>query len=315
MSKKIINIVIFAVAIVACVSALYFSVAFDDTKKDKYYEVGDLKANNPQMLIDLAAATPENLLGFIEKYQQEAAKLNADLKEQGLQRNVEYTFITNLSDLQSETAFTDFKANFDVYTKGLLAKSKRADFFVNGFNKVNKLDDLANYVATLEKDYAPVNQEYIVQKEYVKSFNNFLARVDGINSSPSANRKATELTTLQEDVAASKTEEGMLNFSIILVYVIFFATIAILLVFALIQIATNIKNSYKALLGVLFIVLLLVIGYFMSSGDLSTSAIKMQHTVSEVKWIGSGVFTFYIVLFLSLAAIVVSAIINAIKNR
>jgi hypothetical protein len=314
MSKKIINIVIFVVAIVACATALYFSVAFDDTKKDKYYEVGDLKAKNPQMLIDFAAATPENLPGFIEKYQQEAAKLNIDLKEQELQRNIEYTFITNLSDIQSESAFTDFKANFDTY-KGLFAKSKRADFFVNGFNKVNKFEDLANYVATLEKDYAPIKQECIVHKEYVKSFNSFLTRVDGINTSASANRKATDLATLQKDVATSKTEEGMLNFSVVLVYIIFFATIAAMLIFALIQIVMNIKNSYKALLGVLFIVLLLIVGYFISSGELSTSAIKMQHTAGEVKWIGSGVFTFYAVFFLALATIVVSAIINAIKNR
>jgi hypothetical protein len=315
MSKKIINIVIFVVAIVACAAALYFAVAFDDTKKDKYYEVGELKANNPQMLIDLAATTPEKLPGFIEKYQQEAAKLNVDMKEQELQRNVEYTFIRNLSDLQNEAAFTDFKAKFDTYAKGLLAKSKRADFFINGFKKVNKFEDLADYVATLEKDYAPVKQACIVHKEYVKAFNGFLVGVDNINTSPSVSRKTSDLATLQENVALFKTLGSTLNFSVILDYIIFFITIAAMLIFALIQIAMNIKNSYKALLGVLFIVLLLIVGYFTSSGELSTSAIKMQHTAGEMKWIGAGAFTFYIVLLLSLTAIVVSTIINAIKNR
>jgi hypothetical protein len=315
MSRKIINIVIFVVAIVACATTLYFAISFDDTKKDKYYEVVKLQANNPQMLIDLAATTPEKLPGFIEKYQQEAAKLNADMKEQELQRNVEYTFISNLSNQQNEEAFTDFKAKFDTYAKELLAKSKRADFFINGFNKVNKFEDLADYVATLEKDYEPIKQACIVHKEYVKAFNSFLVSVDAINTSPSVNRKTTELTALQEIVVTSKTEESMLNFSVILAYIIFFVTIAALLIFALIQIVMNIKNSYKALLGVLFIVLLLIVGYFTSSGELSTSAIKMQHTAGEMKWIGAGAFTFYIVLLLSLTAIVVSTIINAIKNR
>jgi hypothetical protein len=315
MSKKIVNIIIFVVAIVACFAALYFSLFFDDTKTDKYYEVANLKENNPQMLIDFAATTPENLPGFVEKYQQVATQQNADLKEEELQKNVEYTFLSNLSEIQNESAFTAFKANFDNYTTGLLAKSKRVDFFVTGFNQVNNFESLANYVATLEKDYALVKQQCILHKEYVKSFNNFFARVDAINTTQSATRKATDLTALQDDSASSKTEETMLNFSVVLVYVIFFATIVAMLAFALIQIVVNIKHSYKALLGVLSIVLLLIIGYFLSSGELSVSAVKMQHAASEVKWIGSGIFTFYIIFFLSITAIVVSAIINAIKNR
>ncbi|MDR1112334.1 MAG: hypothetical protein LBL18_01020 [Bacteroidales bacterium] len=315
MSKKIINIIIFVVAIVACIAALYFSAFFDDTKRDKYYEVANLKENNPQMLIDFAATTPENLPGFVETYRQAATKQNADLKEEELQKNIEYTFVSNLSEIQDEAGFTAFKANFNAYTTGLLAKSKRVDFFVTGFNKVNNFESLVQYITTLEADYALVKQQCILHKEYIKSFNNFFARVDAINTTQSATRKATDLTALQNDATSSKTEETMLNFSVILVYVIFLATIITMLAFALIQIVANIKHSYKAILGILFIVLLLIIGYFVSSGELSVSAIKVQHTTSEVKWIGSGLFTFYIIFFLSIAAIVVSAIINAIKNR
>jgi len=76
----------------------------------------------------------------------------------------------------------------------------------------------------------------------------------------------------------------------------------------------NIKGNIGMLIGVGLLVLLVIIGYLTSSSELSTSAIKMQLDANNVKWIGSGLFTFYCIFFGAIAAILTTVVFNAIKK-
>jgi hypothetical protein len=69
MSKKIINIIIFTVAAIAC--ALGFGLPyFSIMTPELYDEVGVLKSNNAEIVVDLESVTLDKLPTFIEKYQK-----------------------------------------------------------------------------------------------------------------------------------------------------------------------------------------------------------------------------------------------------
>jgi len=61
-------------------------------------------------------------------------------------------------------------------------------------------------------------------------------------------------------------------------------------------------------------VLLVIIGYALSSSELTPSAIKEQLDSGNMKWIGAGLFTFYCAFFGTIAAIIITLILNVIKK-
>ncbi|MCL2435466.1 MAG: hypothetical protein FWD09_04920, partial [Lentimicrobiaceae bacterium] len=71
--RKIINITIFAIAGLAVLLAALFGTGFNQEAKDKFKNIVEVRANNPQMLIDLENATIETLPDFIAKYETELA--------------------------------------------------------------------------------------------------------------------------------------------------------------------------------------------------------------------------------------------------
>jgi NADH:ubiquinone oxidoreductase subunit 6 (subunit J) len=107
----------------------------------------------------------------------------------------------------------------------------------------------------------------------------------------------------------------LLNVIMALTYTLFIITILLLLVFALKAIFTNIKSSTKTLVVIVVFAVVIILGYLLASPELTPSAIKMQLTSSNVKWIGAGMFVFYVAFFGAICAIIYAAISGAIKNR
>ena len=81
MSNKVLKIIIFAVAILDCVLALIFSFGFNNDKKDNFVQVRQIEAQNPQMVDDLLAATPENLSKWVESNSKSLNDANEALKK------------------------------------------------------------------------------------------------------------------------------------------------------------------------------------------------------------------------------------------
>ena len=81
MKNRIINIVIFAVAILACIVAVAFSFfSFDADKKENYIQTQQVKEQTPEMVAEFETATVESLPTVIEKYQKETQERNNNLK-------------------------------------------------------------------------------------------------------------------------------------------------------------------------------------------------------------------------------------------
>lgn len=312
--KNIVKIIIFVVAIITCVFAIMFAAKFDQDKMANYNEARVVNDNNPEMVAAFEATTPENLPAFVEQYRTEGATLSETLKAHQVQKDILYTYIVELNEL-TEESFAEYQAAFPTHSKALFAKADDPQKYVDGFAGVAAFENLESYVATLEKEYSVIKQDYIKEKTYNKAYNSLVNQADAVNQVVSDNKKAEDLALLQSDVKNYISNGKLLNVTVMLGYFLFAVCIVMLLFFALKAILSNIKSSYKSLLVIVAFVVLVFIGYLIASPELTPSAIKMQHTVQQVKWIGAGMFVFYIALAGAICAVIFTAISNAIKNR
>ncbi|MCL2245584.1 MAG: hypothetical protein FWC10_00495 [Lentimicrobiaceae bacterium] len=313
--RKIINITIFALAGLTVILSVMFGIGFNQEAKDKFRNIVDVKASNPQMLTDLQGATVETLPAFIDKYQGDLNTRNADLKKEKKQRDIFYTFSYQLGTIFDAETFNNFKAKFPTYSKSMFAEADRKEYFVNDFNKVNSYADFQNYYDKLLADYAEVSQDYLKKVSAVKAETTLLKQVSDINSAISTVKKEYDLKELQKDTKTFKSESWQFNLALNLSYFLFFATCAIMLFFLLWHTFKNMKSNIALVLGIGAIVLLVFIGYLFASPELSPVAIKMQQSPETVRWIETGLYATYAMLFGTIAIIVVTMIINAIKTR
>lgn len=315
MKNRIINIVIFAVAILACCVAVAFSFfSFDGEKKDSYIQAQEVKAQTPQMVSDLETATVQTLPTVIEKYQKETADRSEKQKEAQLEKDILYTYLQDLKNLD-ENSFETYKANFPERSATLFVKTKNKQKYVDGFNAVKSFKDLDGYIEDLSKEYAQVKQDYLVERNYIKSANALINKAAAIDGNASESKKASELEAYQTDLKSFDKSAKLQNFFIILTYILGIGAAALTVFFLVANMVTNFKTSYKILVALLFLVVVFIIGYAVGTPTLSPSAIKAGMTGSGYKMVNAAVFTVYVCLFVAIASIIVTLIMNAVKNR
>ena len=312
--KNIVKIIIFIVAIIAVMLAVWFAIVFNQDQMDKYNEVLIVNENNPEMVADFQATTPENLPEFVGKYRTAGYEMADGLKAKQVQKDILYTYIVELRELTAET-FPEYQANFANHSKDLFANADDSQAYIDGFNGVSDFDHLNHYISTLENQYSVVKQEFIEQKSYNKAYNSLVNQADAVDQVVSETKKAEDLATLKADVKQFLFNGKLLNVVMALTYTLFIITILLLLVFALKAIFTNIKSSTKTLVVIVVFAAVVLLGYLLASPELTPSAIKMQLTSSNVKWIGAGMFVFYVAFFGAICTIIYAAISGAIKNR
>lgn len=315
MKNRIINIVIFVVAILACCVAVAFSFfSFDSEKKDSYIQAQEVKAQTPQMVSDLETATVQTLPSVIEKYQKEIGDRSEKQKEAQIEKDILYTYLQDLKNLD-ENSFETYKAKFPERSATLFVKTKNKQKYVDGFNAVKSFKDLDGYIEDLSKDYAQVKQDYLVERNYIKSANALLNKAAAIEGNASDSKKASELESYQTDLKSFDKSAKLQNFFIVLVYILGIGAAALTVFFLLTNMISNFKTSYKILVALLLLVVTFFIGYLVGTPTLSPSAIKAGMTGSGYKMVNAAVFTVYVCLFVAIISIIVTLIMNAVKNR
>ena len=103
--------------------------------------------------------------------------------------------------------------------------------------------------------------------------------------------------------------------AVFLFYILLAITLGAMVVFALINVVTNFKTSYKGLLGILALLAIFGISYAIASPELSDVFIKLQITPETARAIEAGCYTCYTVFFIAILAIIVSPIVNAIRTK
>jgi hypothetical protein len=293
---------------------VWFASSFDQDNLPSYKEALTVNDANPEMIAALEATTPESLPAFVDQYRTEGMTLSENLKAHQLQKDILYTYITELQELKEET-FPEYQANFADHSKSLFAKAENAQAYIDGFNKVADFKGLDKYISQLESEYNVIKQDFIQEKTYNKAFNSLVNKADAVNQTVSENKKAEDLNTLKANVKQYLSNGKLLNIIMTLAYILFFINIALLLIFALKAIFTNIKSSYKIIVALAIVAIVVILGYVFASSEMTPSAIKMQLTPQIVKRIGMGMFVVYVAFFGAIIAIIYSAISNAIKNR
>lgn len=315
MNNRIINIIIFVVAILACCVAVAFSFfSFDSDKKDNYIQVQEVKAQTPEMVTDFETATLQNLPAVIEKYQKETADRNEKQKDLQMEKDILYTYLQDLKNLD-ENSFATYKANFPERSAALFAKSQNKQKYVDGFNKVQSFKELDRYIEDVNADYAQIKQDYLVERNYIKSANALINKAVAIDGNASESKKASELEAFQSDLKSFGKSASLQNFFIVLTYILGIGALALMVFFLLANMITNFKTSYKILVGLLLLVVAFFIGYAVGTPTLSPSAIKAGMTGSGYKMVNAAVFTVYVCLFVAIVSIIVTLIMNAVKNR
>jgi type II secretory pathway pseudopilin PulG len=315
MKNRIINIVIFVVAILAVIVAIAFSFfSFDAEKKDSYIQVREIQAQTPEMVSDFENATLETLPAVIDKYQQEMQDRSAKLKDVQLEKDILYTYLQDLKNLDENT-FETYKANFPARSEALFAKSENKQKYVDGFNGVKTYKDLEGYVNKMNDEYTEIKQAYLIERNYIKSANALINRGIAIRDNASASKKATEFEAMQADLKSFGKSASLQNFFIILVYILGLGAAFLMLFFLVKNMVTDFKSSYKILVGLLFLVVVFFIGYLIGTPTLSPSAIKAGMSSSGYKMVNAACFTVYMCLFVAIVSIFATLIMNAVKNR
>lgn len=310
--RKIVNIIVFAVAIIVAILSVAFVVVFNEDKA-MYAQVELIDAQSPEMIADFQAATAESLPQFIATYQEKGTTLSESLKVAQYPNEVLYTYICNLKEV-TEDSFEQFKADFPHYADVLFAKVDEKQEYADGFAKVQDFAALDAYINELEAAYAPRHQEYLSQKDYVKAVNGFVSQASLITENVSQSKQQSQLDEMQAAVKSAKCSASLLNFAVILCYLLFGVAFAMLVYFAIFKLCKNIKTSYKGLIVVVVAAILIYVLYAVSPAVMTPSAIKMQHSVGELKWINAGVITCYIALFGAILSVVATWVINLLKK-
>lgn len=311
--KRIANIIVLVIALAACIVSFIFAGSFDEKKKDKYYATLQVKECHPEMITDLQKATPEVLPQYVDKYQALIDSTETLVNQKDLQRNIFYTFISHLSELQ-DTTFEAFKNDFPRYSSILFKKADNKDYYVNGFNNVKSFDQLSDYINTLKADYESVKQDYLVSAAELKQMKEVVKWSSDINAAISVEKKQHDLSQLQDEVVGFQKQAKLINITVNLIYVLAFLTIALLLFFAIRGIVSDFKSSMGMLLGVVALIVVFLIGYFVSPDVHGPSAVKENLMPSTIKLVGAGTITTYVVFFGAILSIFATIIINAFKK-
>ena len=314
MKNKIVNIIIFAVAILDCILALVFSMNFNEDKKDNFFQARQIQAQCPALIADLQTATPENLPTVVEKYQKSLRTFNDSLNDVQLQKDILYTYLQDLKNLD-EKSFEQYKSDFANRAEGLFAKCDNKQAYVDGFKGVNSFKDLEAYINKLEKEYSVLKQDYLVNRDYCKAANSLVSRADMINGTASANKKAADLEELQNDLKGFASSSKLENAFMFVGYFLGLIAILLLLFFAVMRIIKNFKTSYKILVVLALFAIVVFIGYLVGSPVLTPSAMKFGMTSTGFKMVNAACFTLYVCLICAILAIIVTSIISAVKNR
>ncbi|MCQ2286348.1 MAG: hypothetical protein MJZ76_05690 [Bacteroidales bacterium] len=310
--RKIVNIIVFVVALlVAALSILFVGVYNED--EAMYKQVAIVEESNPAMLLEFLDVTPETLPQYVATYQKVSDTLNAELKAQQLPKDVLYTYISELKDVQ-EADFEEFIASYPQHADLLFSKLEEKPAYAAGLANVKDFAGLQAYVSTLEKEYAPMREEYLQKKDYVKAVNSIVGRAAVITESVSASKQETQIEEMKDAISHLSLSDRLLNWAVVLCYVLFIFAIALMLGFAAYQMAKNFKTSYKILVVIVAAAVFVFVAYVLSSPELTPSAIKLQHTANEMKWINAGIISCYAVFFGALASIIVTWVINLFKR-
>ncbi len=105
----------------------------------------------------------------------------------------------------------------------------------------------------------------------------------------------------------------ILDIGMYAVYVLLFLTVITAVGFPLLQIAQNPRNLVKSGIGIIGLTVLFIISFILSGSEVTAKYTTMGVGESGSKLIGAGLIMFYVILIVTIIAMVFSEINKALK--
>ena len=106
----------------------------------------------------------------------------------------------------------------------------------------------------------------------------------------------------------------IINIGIIVTYIMIFGAALAVLAFSLMQMMKNAKNAKKTLYSIGGLILVLILGYLLSSPEVLPAYEKYKITSGAAKRVGMGLYTFYFLAIGAILAVIYSEFGKAIKK-
>ncbi|MDD6581988.1 MAG: hypothetical protein PUF10_04810 [Bacteroidales bacterium] len=318
MTRKIINIVVFIVAVVAGVLAIAYASKFDDDKIEQYKAVCTLQedADGQKVLDEFTKVKVETLDTFMSRTQQTYNTLDDSLRVEKKSADDFYNYVNVLKTTATED-FDGFKADYPDNVKSLLTFDKDGKY-VKEFQSLKNKEELEKYLlSTLNTEYSDCRQHYLRGEEKCGALKTFLKTTEGVAGINDVNEKGKQLKTQQEDVLSFQSmSDKLLNPSFYIIYILFGFTFLALIAFALINIVSNFKTSYKVLLAILALFVVAIICYLVARPEVNNEVfMKLQISPETGKLIEAGTYLCYVVFFVAILTIIFCPLIARIRGN
>lgn len=318
MVRRIINYVVFALAIAVGVLAVVFVSKYDEGKKEQYKAVCMLRTDEAgqKLLDEFTTVKVENLDAYLKKVQEQYNTLDDSLRNQKKSADDFYTYVNVMKTTAAED-FAGFKAAYPGNVESIMSFDKNGQY-AKDFQALQNEEDLSNYVMNeLSNSYSAFHQEYLRGDEQRTAMKEFIKTVDGVNALNDVSEKTKQMEGLQSDVQSFQgMESNLLTPAFYICYILVIVTVLILLFFAVKKIATNFKQSYKGLLVIAALIVVALICYLIASPDVNNEIFtKLQIAPDTGKLIEAGCYFAYVVFALVVVAIICCPIVSYMRNR
>lgn len=318
MVRRIINYVVFALAIAVGVLAVVFVSKYDEGKKEQYKAVCMLRTDEAgqKLLDEFSTVKVETLPDYLKKVQDQYNALDDSLRSQKKSADDFYTYVNIMKTTASED-FAGFKANYPANVESIMSFDKDGKY-VKEFQEIANEEALANYVLDeLSSDYSEFHQEYLRGDEQRTALKEYIKTLDGVNSLNDVSEKTKQMETLQSDVNNFQSmESNLLTPAFYICYILVIVTVLILVVFAVVKLVANFKQSYKALLVIAALFVVAFICYLVAGPDVNNEVFtKLQIAPDTAKLIEAGCYFAYVAFALVILAIICCPVVAYLRNR
>lgn len=343
MVKRIINIAIFAVGIIAIALAIVFvgkwngTVANDDSAKEKanvdfYKAIGVLQTfDDGQQLLDgflnadtKAIGTTKSPGAYTTKISEYVAKKDAECKVSDDNAKKFYGYLNVLKAVK-EADFATFSANYPQNILSLTENNEGKTFtfgkqYVQEFKGIKSYEELNNYITgELSQQYTEYKTAQLTEQDHLNAVKKLQLATDSVAnvSAFDQEKKQQILSMFQNNFQSYRSmDHGMITPSFVMIYIMFGVALVAVVLFILVNIISNFKTSYVGLLAFVALLLVMLIAYLCAQPDVNNLTFaKLSISPAEGRFIEACCYIVYILGGAAILAAIFCPIASIVRSN
>ena len=342
MGKRIINIALLVLAIVAFVLLAIYVVNWNstvdtgnsDTNKANvanYKAIGALQSfDEGQQLLDEFLTAKVDAIGsnakpgaYYTKVNNYIEKNQAICEQEEAQAQDFFCYLNILKGLK-EADFKQFKADYPNNLTSLTKDGAGKEFtfgkeYVNDFKKVNTYEDLSNYInEDLSKKYTDFKTAQLTKEGQVKSVKTLQTVTDSVFkiSAFDAKAKTAALEGFQNNFKKYQSmDKKLLGPAFSIIYIFAGIGIAAIFIFMLLGLFTDFKAKSKGLIAIAGVIVVALLCYLFAAPDATNAAFaKLSISPAMGRFIEAVAYFIYVLTVVGLGLLVYDLVSSMVKS-